>query len=112
MLHATSSITGIHQHVFSNAHQHDAKGHIHTHSVHDHGNFFKSLPSFTEEGKEFFYEIVFLLFYYQPNYAIRKTFHINSQKNHSAYLGIISVYGKSPLTPPPDQSHIQVNNHK
>jgi hypothetical protein len=96
-LHATSSITGIHQH------QAGAESHSHSHLVADHGDFFKDLVSFSNDDKEFFTDISFILFYYEPTFQLNDIYPSLLNICYSSFKTTEIRYNSLPQTPPPDQ---------
>ncbi|GAB3327247.1 hypothetical protein GCM10027429_00850 [Marivirga atlantica] len=102
-LHATSSVTGIHEHetksVQSSHHHH---GHGHHHHVSDHGNLFKELFTITEEGKDVFTNMVFVSFFYEPVYKYVFLLDYQELIKSTIYSRIYLNHSILPSTPPPD----------
>lgn len=98
-LHATSSMTGIHQH-------HDSvEGHSHRHHINDHGNFFKDLLSFSNTDKKLMTDLSFIMFYYEPAYQLQEMHGSPFILNYTVFKSSEISHHSVPHTPPPDQLH-------
>jgi hypothetical protein len=103
LLHATSNITGIHQHEVQ---QHATATHSHHHHhISDHGTLFNDIFTLNEESKKFFTNMVFLAFYYETTIQFDFEAFCNMDVNYFLYDGVLNSHQLSPITPPPDHFH-------
>ncbi|WP_188465095.1 hypothetical protein [Marivirga lumbricoides] len=100
LLHATSSITGIHQH--------STKTHSHTHShnhhqISDHGNIFNDLLTLSKDNAKLLTDISFILFFYEPSFKLGDNVPSEFRICYPIFTPTEITRPKRLYSPPPDQ---------
>lgn len=101
LLHATASITGIHQHQLQQHVHANGKTHHH-HHVSDHSRFIKDFFTIGEESKRIFTSMVFMTFYYQATVYYNFTIYSKREELYFFYQRAFKSIQFAPQTPPPD----------